>query len=317
MSIKLHLLFFFFGSLICFSQTDSTKVPFVAYWSIDDNYDYAITKIKKKWSKGELKKTDSTTYFANFSVIDSTETEYLISWKLKSNFLNLPAEFSNLLNDKSIVLELKYKTNELGEFLGIENWQEVSTVIEAMFATAFVNMKSKLDETDITKLKEAIQPFIDVYTSKEGVESLLLEELLFFHYPMGVELDFTEPYIYEDEYDNFFGGNPLRGTSKITFEEVDFEEGFCVFKVESAIYPEDSKQMLKEMIKQMSNTTDMNKLNEIIDEGKYEIYDNHLFAYYFYPGLPLYIETNRTSDVEIEGVEGKVEEMVRVEMIFD
>ncbi len=114
-----------------FGQNDSLSVQFVAYWDLGDSYDYRITKIKKTFDNKETISSDSTTYFGTFTVIDSTANEYLINWKYKANFTDLPLEYSELLNNNNIVLDFKYKTNEFGEFLELENWQEVAETIRS------------------------------------------------------------------------------------------------------------------------------------------------------------------------------------------
>jgi hypothetical protein len=55
------------------SQTDTIYIPFVAYWSKGDSYDFAVRKIKKKWDNGSLTKNDTIGYIARFEVLDSTE----------------------------------------------------------------------------------------------------------------------------------------------------------------------------------------------------------------------------------------------------
>ena len=71
----------------CLAQEapDTTAVPFVAYWAIGDSYNFRITKIKKKWINKKQVRDDSSSYIANFQVLDSTENGYTIQWSFKTN----------------------------------------------------------------------------------------------------------------------------------------------------------------------------------------------------------------------------------------
>ena len=60
MKVAFAFLFLSLG-LFGFSQNDSIqKIPFVAYWSNGDSYDYLITKVNKEWKGDLMEKNDST-----------------------------------------------------------------------------------------------------------------------------------------------------------------------------------------------------------------------------------------------------------------
>ena len=67
----LFLLSLLFTTVI-FSQADTTKISFVAYWPVGDSYDFNVTKSTQQWKKNELTKDQKQNYKANFTVIDST-----------------------------------------------------------------------------------------------------------------------------------------------------------------------------------------------------------------------------------------------------
>lgn len=86
MKSKFLLLSFLLTSLFSFAQIDSTKVQFVAYWSIGDSYDFKVTKVKQQWKEGKQTKDEKRSYTANFKVIDSTATSYTIDWTIKTRY---------------------------------------------------------------------------------------------------------------------------------------------------------------------------------------------------------------------------------------
>lgn len=314
MNFKLFFIFWFLGSFFCFSQIDSTKVAFVAYWSKGDSYDFKITKINKQWEEEKISNQDSTTYFANFTVIDSTANEYKINWKYKANFTNLPLQIGELLNNNNIILDFKYKTNELGEFLEVENWEEISDLMEAKFNLAMTTQLMKNPKMDTAKFQNAIQPFMNVFTSKEGIEMFILKELQYFHFPLGVEFNPKESLIYEEEFSNLLNGDPLRGNGKISFEAVDYENSFCIFNQNVKINSEDAKEMIIQLFDQMGV-----KKGEFMDKfksSKFDITDNNYFEYFYSPGIPYYIETSRSAELDIGEIKNKRIEIIRIELIL-
>lgn len=315
MQVKFSIFFLLLGAAFCFAQTDSTKIAFVAYWSKGDSYDYVITKIKKSWLGDELAKNDSSTYFANFSVIDSTETEYKIRWKYKANFTNLPVEFSELLNNNSVILDFIYKTNEYGEFLEVENWKEISEIMKVSFNYAMDKIMLEKPNVDKSRLNKAMEPFINIFTSKEGIESIVLKELQYFHFPLGVEFETSQPIVYEEEFENLVGENPLRGDAVISFDLLDQESGFCIFNQDVNINSDDAKSMIITLFKKMGIEED--KVKDLINSSKYNLTDKNYFEYFYFPGVPYYIETNRTVEFIAGENKNKSQEKIRIELILE
>ncbi len=315
MNFKFSIIIWFLGISFCLAQTDSTKIAFVAYWSKGDSYDYIVTKIKKNWSGDELAKTDSSTYFANFSVIDSTETEYKIRWKYKSNFINLPVEFSSLLNNNSVFLEFIYRTNEFGEFLEVENWKEISEIMKKSFNLAIEKVKMEKPDIDITRLNKAMDPFLSIFTSKEGIESLVLKELQYFHFPLGIEFETSQPIIYEEEFENLIGEKPLRGDAVISFDHLDQENGFCIFNHDVTLNSEDAKTMVITLFEKMGVKDQ--KMEDFIGMSKFDIVDKNYFEYFYFPGVPYYIETDRIVEFIANESKNKMQEKIRIELILE
>ena len=298
-----------------FSQIDTTKVAFVSYWSIGDSYDFKVIKINQQWKEGKLTKDQKQEYIANFTVIDSTENSYTINWSYENdlgNTYNIPEELLDKFS-KYKLTEIKYKTSEVGDLLEILNWKEVGEIMNNMFED-IIEVLGKNDEKKQDALKTAMQPFKQIYSSKQGVEQLVLKELQYFHFPMGLEYDITEPLFYEEELPNMFGGKPIKAKAKLYFENVDFEESFCVIKQEMIIDPNDSKEMLKQVFKQMKlGDTGM---EEALKTAIFQIEDKNVYEYYFNPGIPHRIETIRESIIDIDKEKGKRIDKTIIELIY-
>jgi hypothetical protein len=304
--MKNQILFFtlLLSNTLLFSQSDSTKVSFVAYWSLGDAYEYKISKIKKQFKEGKLVKDRKSEYTALFQVIDSTETSYTINWKYENdlgNNYNIPAELIEKFS-KYKFTEVKYKTSETGEFLEILNWKEVSELLTNMIGD-IVSVLGEENKEVKNVLEKTMKPFKKLYTTKQGIEQLVIKELQYFHFPLGYEFNTKETLTYVDELPNMFGGNPIKANATVFFESVDINEDFCVFKQELNMDSNDSLEMLKLIFKKLGIKD--NKLKKALKTSKFEIKDRNTYEYYFYPGLPHKIETERTSIINIDSEKGK------------
>src|SRR5690606_26091677 len=100
-----------------FSQTDSTKISFVAYWSIGDSYDFKVSKVNREWRNEILTKSDSSQYIANFKILDSTETSYKIQWTYKNDLVSTFQEkIHEIFENKQVVNEILQK-NDLSKII--------------------------------------------------------------------------------------------------------------------------------------------------------------------------------------------------------
>lgn len=299
-----------------FSQIDTTKIAFVSYWSIGDSYDFKVTKINQQWKEGKLTKDQKQEYIANFTVIDSTENSYTINWSYENDLgstYNIPEKLLDKFS-KYKLTTIKYKTSEVGDLLEILNWKEVGEIMNNMFDD-IIEVLGKNDKKKQDVLKTAMQPFKQIYSSKQGVEQLVLKELQYFHFPMGLEYDITEPLFYEEELPNMFGGKPIKAKAKLYFENVDFEESFCVITQEMSLDPNDTKEMLKQVFEQMKlGDTGM---EEALKTAIFQIEDKNVYEYYFNPGIPHRIETIRESIIDIDKEKGKRIDKTVIELIYN
>lgn len=302
-------------SATIFFQTDSTSVSFVAYWDIRDSYDFKISKLKQSWKNDVQTSDEEQSYIANFTVIDSTENSYTINWSFENdlvNTYNIPDELMEKFEAYSLT-EIQYQTSELGDFIEILNWKEVSETMNNMF-NDMIEVLSENDPEKQKVLAQGLAPFKQIYSSKQGIEELVVKELQYFHFPMGVEFDITEPIFYDEELANMFGGNPIKADAKLYFENVDFEEGFCILKQEMKLNETDTKALLLQVFKQMNIKED--DMDNVLQNAVFKIEDFNVYEYYYNPGIPHKIETNRTSTFNLNNENGKRIEKVVIELIY-
>jgi len=312
--LTLFFISFFIPNIFGQVETDTTSVSFVSYWSIGDSYDYKVTKLKQQWKKGVLKKSDTTKYKATFNVIDSTATSYTINWKFKNQLLNtykFSEEVKKELSQYSFT-DVIYKTSEMGEFQGIQNWEEISKMTKELF-TKMPELISSGTPKEIKRIKKAMKPFAEIYSSKEGIEQLVLAEIMLIHFPFGLEYDITEAIEYDDEITNFAGGDPIKAKSKLTFDKVDFEEEYCSIDHITTLDSEDSKRVVNQLLKKMGMKG--KEFKKVLKNSIYDITTKQRLEYYYYPGVANFIEAQKTVKIDINGDVGRRVDTVTIELM--
>lgn len=311
--ISITLILFLF-SIQLFAQTDSTNISFVAYWEEGDSYDYKITKTKQKWKKNELIDNNVQSYKVNFFVLKSTPTSYTIKWTYENDLgsnLNLSKEILKKL-EKYNNVAIVYKTTETGTFQEIVNWKEVSKLYKNMFDD-IISLYTKGEKGK--QFEEIISPLRNIYSTKEGVEQLILKEIQYFHFPMGLEFETKEVIEFEDEIPNMLGGSPIKADAKLFFEKVDTDESFCVFKHQMTLNKDDTMRVLNEIFTKMKLKD--KEVEKAVRSAIFSIEDKNTFEYFYYPGIPNKIETIRESNIEINNEFAKGIEKIEIELILN
>jgi hypothetical protein len=314
MKASITALLIILSNVVGFSQTESATVPFVAYWSKGDSYNFKVTKIKQKWDNLEQTKNDTASYVVNFEVIDSTETSYKIRWSHKINLkeFNLPQMFLEKFSNYEST-EVIYTTNELGEFIEIENWEEIAKMTTNMLSDV-VNILAEEDKSlNVADMNKAMQPFLKIYETQEGVEQLVFKEIQYFHLPFGTEFFVNESIEYETIMPNLLGGKPIRGETKLYIDSVNFETSYSRLIQEMKLNSTDTKALIINLFKQMSLKDKEMKL--AMKTAQFDINDYNVYEFFYTPGVPIKIETKRETIIDIEKEKAKSIEISKIEWI--
>ncbi len=291
-------------SVKCFGQVDTTVVPFVSYWSEGDSYDFRVIKIKQQSTDGVITKNDSSSYDVKFTVLKETEKSYQIKWSYETNLMGdyqIPEKLLNKFKDYKMT-EVIYNTNEVGEFLGIENWKAISKMMKSLFSDLITVL---VDEGEVSEkdMRKMMDPVTKIYESKDGIEQLVFKELHYFHFPFGLEYSLSEPILYEELMPNMFGGDPIRGDAKIYFKDVDFENTTCVMIQEMSLNPDDTRDLISGLFKKMK--VNDKEFKKEMAAAEFDIKDYNRYEYYYYPGVPINITTSRKTIIDIAGEKGE------------
>jgi hypothetical protein len=299
-----------------YSQNDSSHVDFVSYWSIGDYYEFTITKVKKRWKNDTIIKNEESSYIASFNVIDSSATSYTIKWVYENdlgNTYNFSEEVLKTL-EKYEFTEVIYTTTEVGAFIEVVNWKEISEQVSSMFDDLKIAFAAG-DHGKLKQLDKVFSPLKKAYSSKQGIETLLLKELQYIHFPMGLSYQVKDTLKYEELLPNLTGGNPIKGNTLLYVESVDHESSFCTLKQQMELDEDDTKKMLTKLLKKMG--MDSKKSKKAFKNAKYKIEDHNEYQFYNNPGIPHKIIANRRSIINFGESDNRGLEQLTVELRYN
>ncbi len=308
------LLLLFTMTLSSYCQADTSEVSYVAYWSVGDSYDFRVTKTNMQWSGDSLTKNNTTEYVANFEVIDSTDTSYTIIWSFTNELVNtydIPESLIEKLSKYSVT-EVIYTTSELGEFTGIRNWEELGQTMRAMFTELFTVLAEE-QGSDYDALMKTAEPIIAIYSSQQGIEQMILPELQLFHFPFGAMFTVSDTIKFEDQYPNMLGGDPIRAESKLYFESVDYADERAMLVQESKLNSDDTRALITRLLKQMGQKG--SEFDAALGRAEYDIRTSTHYDYYYYPGIPIKIDLNRNTVIDIDNTKTRRVDNIIIELL--
>ena len=304
----------FIGLLSSFAQTDEAAVPFGSYWFNGDSYNFKVTKINQQWRGDTQSKNDTTTYNATFTVLDSTETSYKIRWSYDTELpvsIGIPEEVMESFSNLSAI-DVIYTTSEVGAFIEIENWKEISDKMTEMLENV-MSVLAKNEEVDKKKVSTALKPILSIYQTQLGIEQLVFKELQLFHFPFGVEFMVAETLKYDDAVPNIFGGDPIKGHTQLYIDKVDFDEAYCSLIQEMQLDPIGTRNMIMDFLKRSGIKG--SEMKKMMETASIEVTDYNKYEFYYYPGVPIHIEAKRESLIDISDKKAKRIDILIIELL--
>jgi hypothetical protein len=310
------------------AQADST-ISFIAFWEKGDSRTYSITKKQEQFTNGVQTKNNVNAYEALLQVKDVTDKAYRMEWvgtSMLQSSLDLPAAVQGALSKASKKhkdLPILYKTDPFGTYQGIENWKEVSRLVNDLFT----DMSKQGSKAEQKKMNAALKSVRDAMSSKEGVEQLILQEIQYMHWPMGMVLVLGDTLEYEDALPNLIGGGTIKALGKVYIQSVDAAQGRCTLVNTLAIDPDEMQKNISSMIQKMASTAkyasaaekeqQMEKIRETFAAMKMDVQDTNIFYYDYFRGWPVSISIRREIQVTTEGTEAIRTNELLIEQVLE
>lgn len=316
--------FLFLFQFQVLGQVTDSSVAFVASWQKGDVRKYKITKSKTELRDGKSHKSETNSYIASFTVLatnkNSSTIEYQYENQLFSNTTELPAEVKQVATRHKLQ-RVKYTTDEYGAFKGVENWREISNLTKDIFEQVIRSTPNQNKEN----LQKAMKPLIEAYSSKEGIEGLILKELQYFHSPYGGVFSIHDTITYKETLPNLFGGAPISGNGKVYFINQEKQDNTCKMINELALNEKDALKMVEELFTKMMVKLDYKteeeknqkkvEMQKAMQAMKMDIKDYNVYIYDKQENWPVSLNYKRTSIVNTPQNKGERIDETTIELL--
>jgi hypothetical protein len=226
----------FFLAFISFTTTvnaqnryTDTSATCIAFWKNQEARIYQVKRTKQKYDEGVLRSSGESYYEAHIKVLDSTETGFKIEWTYKNFRSSIKNEFAIAsLNAIMESLKVVYRTDDLGMFTELLNWEEVRDKALSNYQAA-LTAKAREEEFIV-----ALNQLKAIFQSKENIEAIMIKDVQMLHSPFGVE--FTKSGMsLEAQLPNVTGGEPFPATIVLKLDEINERANKAVVSVNQAI----------------------------------------------------------------------------------
>ena len=226
-----------------------TSAPVVAYWRLGDKKNLTIKKTVEQTQDGKPTKSSNNTYEVSLRVIDSTKENYTVEWIYKDGGSEIgknPSlkDFNSLLTNLKIV----YKTDEVGSFEELVNYDEIRRFLNQ--AIDLIVKQSK----DTVGMRAVVQQLNQVFSTREGIEQLVLRDITLYHAVYGVEYS-VHPTVTETTLPNFLGGDPWPATVSMKLAQPQPKQNSVQVIIDQEIDQVKAAAIIKQLAQKMAAAT--------------------------------------------------------------
>lgn len=215
------------------SVQDST-VQVIGYWSKQETQSYDVSYEKSQIKSKDTISKELIKYEVDIKVLDSTENSYTIEWHYKNYSINtgndLVKRLTSIANDISVII----KTDELGAFIEVVNWEEVRDYLVKVTEA----LKNELK--DVPNSEKIIAKVMSMYTTKESIEANAIKDALQFYKFHGVKYKLKEELTGKLETSNNYGGKPFETDVRYRLDEINESDDNSILSSNEVI---NSKQL--------------------------------------------------------------------------
>jgi len=222
---KILTVLFLATGLATFGQinmADST-VQVITYWDKGEKQNYTVNEEKIKLKGTDTTSIEKTNYDVEITVLKQTHKSYTVQWLYK----NVKTNNTNSIIQKmmGVVENMKiiYKTDELGNFVEIENWKEVRSYIQK--ATDALKKEFKA----IPEIDKIITQVAKTNSTKDAIESTPIKEIQQFHNFHGVKYKLGK--VIEGQIEGvLYGTEPVDCDTTVCLDEINEEDNYFIIR---------------------------------------------------------------------------------------
>lgn len=212
-----------------------SSVQAIGYWDKNEKQSYTITTDKFKIREGDTISKSQLTYDVDITIVDSTANSYVIEWKY-SNYRVTGGELIRQKIDAIFQdLTIRFKTDEMGSFEELLNWQEVRDHLKKTSTLLLQEFKNE------PKLMEVMAEVGKVYNSKENIEALAINDIQQFYLFYGAKYIKGETTEATIQVPNVMGVKPFDADALLYLDEINEKDENYILRYEQTV---DEKQLL-------------------------------------------------------------------------
>jgi len=277
------------------------KIEYTANWKIGDKIKYKVTKTKEDIKFGYNQGKYETTQVGVLEITGETDEEYELEWKIIKNIypegVEMDTFYTRIYEDMMKSFKIKYTTDKNGEFKELINWEDI---LNFQFET-MDNISDIIEEEEGMKFEEIKTMMSQMFSSKEQVEAIFIEEIKLLHSFYGNFFQTKKANPMTKSVPNIFGGDKILVNSLITIENVDTNGNILIGKDKFSLDENTKNDMLSKYLKSLEEkfgkgNTDDNFINDL----QVEITDNTDFSLNYKEGIANLISYKRDALVKSE-----------------
>jgi hypothetical protein len=248
-----HLITFmtaFLLSINAFNQINVNDSTFqaIGYWDKGEKQSYTISHENFKVESSDTIERERWQYSVDISIVDSTANSYTIDWFYHDYVLQTESELLKKLLAITENITIRIKTDELGAFIEIVNWE----IIKQNIYRGLTLLKD--DFKNIPQMDKVIEQVESLYSTKESIEASAIKEIQQFYsyhgarYKLGQELksNIKQPNLYNSN-------NPFDTEVILYLDDMNTEDNNAVIRMRQIV---DSTQLKKATFDYMVRTAE-------------------------------------------------------------
>ena len=241
------LLFVIFKTHAQIDMNDSTA-QVVGYWDNNEKQTYTVSHEKYKVKDNDTTSREFFRYVVDITVIDSTEDSYTIKWVYRDMEFNSDNEFLKKLSSVAENTPVTIKTDELGVFLEVVNWEEIRDSIYKILD------KLQVEFNGLPNIDQMLGQIKNMYSTKESIESGTINEIQQFYLFHGGKYKLGEKINSSILLANLYGGDPFDTDVEIWLDELNPDDNNFILRMQQSVNSEQLTKTTFDYLTKVSET---------------------------------------------------------------
>jgi hypothetical protein len=216
-------------------MVDST-VQAVGYWDMNEKQSYFVSLEKLKIAQNDTTSRDFFQYAVDITVVDSNASSYTLDWFYHDFNIQTNNDFINKVSSIAEDMTITIKTDELGVFKEVVNWEEIQAYIYNGISLL------RTESENLPNVDQIIEQLKGLYSSKEMIEAAAIKEIRQFYTFHGGKYKLGKEITANMKVNNLYGKDPFDAELQVSLDEINVEDNNSIIRMKQTV---DSEQLTK------------------------------------------------------------------------